>query len=225
MAALRALPADRIVAGKDPIVFDGFGPVIDSRVLSTDVVEAFRAGAQAQVPMLIGSNALEFPMPPEEADKSLSFLPPAGRAMLQSVYPSEAAFKRDALSDILFGAPAHGLAALHAKAGAPTYLYRFSVLTPSTRYSAAPHASDIPYVFRNLGTWEWKHDANDAVRAAEISAYWVAFAKTGDPNGEGRPVWPRYAAQDDVLLNFTNAGPMAQPTPNAVQLNAIMLGR
>ena len=46
-----------------------------------------------------------------------------------------------------------------------------------------------------------------------IHSYWVQFAKTGNPNGPGLPSWRRYSSQSDVLLNFTNAGPVAQPDP------------
>jgi para-nitrobenzyl esterase len=38
-----------------------------------------------------------------------------------------------------------------------------------------------------------------------MSGYWVAFAKTGDPNGEGRTAWPRYG-RDDQLLEFSADG-------------------
>ena len=48
----------------------------------------------------------------------------------------------------------------------------------------------------------------------------MAFAKTGDPNGEGRPHWPRYGA-DDRLINFTNDGPVAEKTPDAAVLDFI----
>ena len=37
------------------------------------------------------------------------------------------------------------------------------------------------------------------------SAYWVSFAKTGDPNGGGRPAWPRHDPAVDRMLHFTNS--------------------
>jgi para-nitrobenzyl esterase len=57
-----------------------------------------------------------------------------------------------------------------------------------------------------------------------MSAYWVAFAKTGDPNGAGRPRWPRYGPHDR-LLNFTNNGPVAEKPPDATALDAIGAGQ
>ena len=50
----------------------------------------------------------------------------------------------------------------------------------------------------------------DEATAKAALAYWVAFAKTGNPDGEGRPHWPAYSAGDDRLMNFTNDGPVAE---------------
>jgi para-nitrobenzyl esterase len=33
-------------------------------------------------------------------------------------------------------------------------------------------------------------------------AYWVAFAKNGDPDSAGGPAWPRCAASNDQILEF-----------------------
>jgi para-nitrobenzyl esterase len=64
----------------------------------------------------------------------------------------------------------------------------------------------------------------DEKAAALISAYWVAFAKTGDPNGAGRLKWPQYQPSEDQLINFTNDGPAVEKTPNAAALDAIAAG-
>jgi para-nitrobenzyl esterase len=46
-----------------------------------------------------------------------------------------------------------------------------------------------------------------------MMGYWVAFARTGDPNGGGRPAWPRATADAERLLNFGNEGPAAIDIP------------
>jgi para-nitrobenzyl esterase len=60
-AALRALPADRIVAAGDLDVIVGEAPILDGKLLREDPADAFAAGRVARVPYLIGSNSLEFP--------------------------------------------------------------------------------------------------------------------------------------------------------------------
>ena len=44
----------------------------------------------------------------------------------------------------------------------------------------------------------------------KVSRYWVQFAKTGNPNGDGRPGWPRATAGNDLLLEFGQTAPIVR---------------
>ncbi len=46
------------------------------------------------------------------------------------------------------------------------------------------------------------YDRTDQALAKTMSAMWVQFAKTGNPNGPGLPVWPRCQAGKDGYLEF-----------------------
>jgi para-nitrobenzyl esterase len=223
---LRAVPAETILAAGDPDVSQGWGPIIDGKLLTTDASPAFANGEQAKVPYIAGSNALEFPIPErvfEQAFRRLTRLSEADRDTLKTAYPSEAAFKARVVSDFIFGEPARHLCALHAQAGAQAFLYRFSVLSTAlaSTLRGTPHAAERQYVFRTLGASTWPTTEVDEAAAATMSAYWVAFAKTGDPNGGGRPAWPHYDAGKDRLLEFTNKRPVARKTPDAPALDAV----
>jgi para-nitrobenzyl esterase len=225
-AALRAIPAETLLAAGDPDVSQGWGPIIDGKMLTSDVADAFREETQAKVPYIAGSNALEFPIPQrafESAFKRLTRLADADREVLSAAYPSEGAFKARVISDFIFGEPARHLCALHAAAGAPAFLYRFSVLSEAlaSTLRGTPHAAERQYVFKTLAASTWPTTAMDEAAAEMVSAYWVAFAKTGDPNGDERPIWQTYDARRDRLLEFTNARPIGRKTPDAEALDAV----
>jgi para-nitrobenzyl esterase len=120
--------------------------------------------------------------------------------------------------------PARLLARLASAAGQTTYLYRFSYVASSIRQSTkgALHATEIPFVFETVrAKYGDATTAEDETLAAAANAYWVAFAKTGDPNGDGRPKWPAYSAKDDVLMDFAVGGPIAKPDPWKARLDLI----
>jgi len=225
-ADLRAIPAEKILGAGDPSTFSGGGPIIDGKVIAETVMQTFDAGWQAQVPYLVGYNSAEFPSKPENVDASLKRTLGATTADLPALvatYADKDDMAARIVGDIIFGEPARHLAGIHSVGGQPTYLYRFDVLSPSVqgRFKGMPHAQERQYVFNTLHTSPWPTDANDQVQADFAIAYWVNFAKTGDPNGKGLPAWPRYATASDQLLDFTNAGPVAKASPHKARWDAI----
>jgi para-nitrobenzyl esterase len=222
-AALRAIPAQAIVAAGDLDIFSGQAPILDGRMLTEDPDRAFAAGHVARIPYLAGSNSLELPsfyLSPTL--KALNRLNADQTAAAIKGYGSRLAYDDHVGADVIFGEPARTLLRDQARHGAPAWLYRFSVVPDSApkEFKGAFHASDRQYVFQTLNASPWPTGPRDVALARTISAYWVAFAKTGDPNGPGRPRWPRYDARDR-LLNFTNDGPVAMKTPDGAALDAI----
>lgn len=227
--ALRAVPAERILAAGDPGLLDLGFPMIDGRVITMEVADAFARGRQARVPFVVGYNSAEFPWATEGTPffRSVVRLSEAARARVEAAYGTREEFSANAVSDFLFVEPARNLARRHAAHGAPTWLYRFSVLPPTApaALEGAPHASERQYVFRTLDQAEWPTGPADARAAETMSAYWVAFARSGDPNGGGRPRWPAFGRGSEMLLDFTNAGPVASLVPYAERLDAISLAQ
>ena len=103
-------------------------------------------------------------------------------------------------------------------------MFRFSYVAESVRdrLPGAQHASEIPYVFDTLASaYGDKLTSQDEVVAEDMHAYWVNFARTGDPNGEGLPEWPRMTADGDAILDFTQAGPMGGLDPWNTRLDLV----
>ncbi len=194
--------------------------------MPTDVGDAFAKGLEAKVPFIVGSNSLEFPVPRLGVETMLgkvARLTPEQRTRLEAAYGDKVAFTQNIISDLIFTEAARNLAALHASNGQPTFLYRFSVVSPAVRgtFKGAVHASERQYVFKTLSASPWPTAESDKAAADVMSAHWTGFARTGDPDGDGRPGWPAYTVSEDRLLDFTDDGPVAGKTPHAERLDAI----
>jgi para-nitrobenzyl esterase len=91
-----------------------------------------------------------------------------------------------------------------AAGGAPVYMYLF---TYQSNFKGgllkASHAMEIPFVFDHPDVSPMTGDAPDrAELAATMSNAWIAFARDGDPNGDGLPRWPAYDAQRRATMLF-----------------------
>ncbi len=209
---LRLLPAADLLGG------DNAGgithPVIEPYVLPLSPSEAFAAAAQIDVPLLVGSNAEEARALTDithvkaatfEADVEKSFgqLPSAIIAAYPHRTDTEAPQARlDLERDLRFGWDMWTWARLQATTGREhVYYYLFTQQPPFPVGSVyqgwgASHFAELWYVFDHLDQAPWSWTGKDRQTAAAISTYWVNFARSGNPNGRGLPIWPAFRNTD-----------------------------
>jgi len=224
--ALRAAPAEMFLTPA-PSFANGDLNLIDGRIVPDRVEAVFKAGDQAPVPYVVGTNSAEFWwMKPTDRsgygliDDDMTWLE---RAEAVEAFGGVKAFDAGAVTDLVFTEPARNLARLHAAAGHPAYLYRFDVSSPANPepHGGASHAVERPYVFGNLGILPYPAEDRDRKTADAMMGYWTAFARSGDPNGQGRPAWPRVTPESAPVMTFGNEGPFVQPEPFARRLDVL----
>jgi para-nitrobenzyl esterase len=216
LAELRALSASELLKGKAGEISH---PVIEPHVLPESPYDAFAQNRQNDVPILIGSNADEARslVPDLNTIKAETFtaditkrwgpLPP----QLLEAYPhatdeqarkARLGFERD----LRFGWDMWAWARLQAIKGRNSvYYYQFAHKPPFPKGSVyegwgASHYAELWYMFDHLQLEPWHWSAADRKLADVMSSYWVNFAKSGNPNGAGLPVWPEFTSTDNRVL-------------------------
>lgn len=116
----------------------------------------------------------------------------------------------------------HTLASRKAAQAAPVYAYVFAHdLPPMGGVLKAPHTAEIPYIMDNVELAPKFAGAADADQALGklMSAIWVNFARTGDPNVPGLPKWPKFdAATRPTMFLDTSPKVVEQPFPEVWKL-------
>lgn len=224
-AALRALAPETVL---DETL--GSGAVIDGWVVPGPPRAIFAAGEHNDVPVVVGATADEInahlaggaPTRDELEASVRSRYGSAADALLAAYAgelddsPTTAA--RQLRTDRRFVWEMRAWARAVEAAGNDAYLYFFSHAPPvfrlyvhdqpdlrvegGRRSYGAYHSGELAYVFGNTGLvgldWtDWDHELSRV-----IIRYWTNFARTGDPNGEGLPAWPRYERATDRSLEF-----------------------
>ena len=113
-------------------------------------------------------------------------------------------------SSEIFGAPARTFARLVTARGARAYLYQFTRAgdDSASRRRGAYHSAEITFVFGRSRPLQPSagRAAYDSTLADAMSDYWVAFARSGDPNAPPNarkwPRWPVYEPSTDAYLEL-----------------------
>lgn len=221
IAAMRSKSAKDIIAAAacSTSIFDEylfFAPVFDGYALPKDPYAAYFNGLHHNVPLITGStlnegtlyliNEKNLPV-----KKYINFLKARffdnyfkAFEMFPVRYASDVAAVIDRFITIAVNAqPARLIAGCMKNSGSKAYLYHFTRLpnTALAKKAKVHHGVDLAYVFGNQSVSDGYCDI-DMELSKIMMAYWVNFAKTGDPNGPGLPLWPEYENHSDINIEF-----------------------
>ena len=204
-----------------------FMPHHDGYVLSGTPLSMIRAGNFRQVPFLAGSNRDEFGTAMKLMRRFRQIRPEQYEAKLKEefkasdeeartligLYPLAefqnrpvSAYGRMFGADMALACPTYrGLAAAALKEP-DTFYYRFEYDGMKYgKYLGAAHSLEIPFIFDAFDRlpmsmlYNKKNLPEAKALSKIIQGYWIAFAKTGDPNRDGLPEWPKFEPADQKV--------------------------
>ena len=224
---LRALKVEEIVDGGQendgqggPRIYSG--PILDGKFVVENPTSAYKAGRFTHVPLMIGNNSAEIGGPFVNSSSSKDELFSLFGELKEE---AKAAYDPDGSKDFaevqtrfntdkVWAEPARYVARSVAAQGDPAYIFLFSYVPAAMkeRMKYGPgHGTDIAFVFDNLGERGFGPQPppptqEDKEVARIMNAYWVNFAKTGNPNGAGLPNWPANNSKTNELLEVESDG-------------------
>ncbi|WP_414503011.1 carboxylesterase/lipase family protein [Zymobacter sp. IVIA_5232.4 C2] len=235
--ALRAVPVERVVEGlhmgnlhERP----GYcAPMIDGVLIEDEPQTLFQRGAFHRLPLLMGTTSadlgfappvrtLEDALAPFQHDRALY---ERAHALFSHLPPAHVA--QQLAADTLMAEPARFVARMVRRYQTPAWLYRFAYVPQalSDGLSGAPHGGEIEFVFDTLSTLHAPMTERDQEVATLMHGYWTAFARHGQPNGDGRPHWGCFEPCENNTLHIDEKGAshtaMKSPDPWTARLDLV----
>lgn len=227
-ASLATLPMARLVEGHSKAARGParaiYRPVVDGRSLPSGPFSPDAPSMSASIPMIIGTTATEMTLftgsDPDafkldeaglrkrlaavfaegEIDKVLAII----RATRPNATPSELLFA--ITTDTSFRRFAWQQAERKARQNAaPIWFYELVWTTPVDGGKwGSPHSLDLAMIFDNVALSASMVGASPEPQkvADQMSAAWLAFAHTGDPNNAATVPWPAYTLGDRATMVF-----------------------
>jgi para-nitrobenzyl esterase len=203
-----------------------FGPVVDGTTLTHDPFAPGAPAESASVPFLTGTTATEVTFftpssqlgPIDDATlktrvKALLNVDDARTDEVIALYKRNQPgrdnmdiFLRMSTDNSFFRSGVEQQAERKvAQGGAPVFVYRFEYYSPvSQGRLRAMHCMEIPFVFDYLEAGKVYTGISPAAQkvADEMSAAWVAFAKSGNPSHAGIPKWTAWDPNQRATMVF-----------------------
>jgi para-nitrobenzyl esterase len=233
LACLRALSAQQIVSATQRPLLDGL--IGDVATIPKPYRTLFESGTFNRVPLIMGSNHDEWRWPIAQAElntgKPLTsdaypaavaayYGPEVAPAVLGeyplTAYGTPSEALGTAETDYYIACSSHKLDQWMSPF-VPIFAYQFDdrnvpmYMAPVSFPYGAAHTSELQFLFPGF------HGGRGAIRplsipeqqlAAEMAGYWTTFARSGDPNGAGRPAWPKFTSATDQMLSLRTTGPV-----------------
>jgi para-nitrobenzyl esterase len=226
-ASALMIPEQLIGAAPDPVPggagYSGgsprweFRPVVDGTLIPKMPRDLFAEGAIARVPYLMGTNTeegalshLTAPPAATEAEYLLALERRFGdfSSRVAAAYPvTEFASPNAALirvsTDSRYACAVQDFAERAARAGLGVYAYNFDLAYAIPNLGAAlgpAHGAELTFVFNSLAPEQWP--AGHQAISDLMQGYWSRLARSGDPNGNGAPVWDAFLPERGNRLNL-----------------------
>ena len=234
LQCLRGLPAKALLTLSAAFTRFAYG----NSVLPESPPDALRAGRFHRIPVLTGGTRDEHRLYTAAFyDLAGSPLTAATyRALLRAAFGADASgigarypvtgsvspgvAWSSVITDRVWAKAAHEEIELLA-AHVPTFAYEFAdenappvIPFPPDFPPGAHHSSEVFYQFDESGHPDFarttgSYTAEQRTLAGQMNTYWATFARVGDPNGPGLPIWNRYAGDGRVLALAPGAGGIA----------------
>lgn len=216
LTTLRALPADKLVQAAAQRKDIDPNPVVDGWVLPEQPARTFAKGEQAKIPVIVGSNLSEVTIFSSPLVGGKSYRPKSvadyrhwldqtfkqGAPEVFAAYPARNDREvRDAFihvaTDSDFGFGTWLLAREVTAAGQKAYLYNFSYAGAGEFAPLGAFHSEESILLSKKYWTRWVSSPDDEKLSNILIGYWVHFAKTGEPGGDGLPPWEAYDPKID----------------------------
>ena len=195
---MRLLSADEVMQLSVPVSL-----IVDGWLYDKPPIQTFHEGSQIKVPIMSGYNngeglgyvSRQQNVPKtiaQQREKRAARLGDSG-GELSELYVADneenlVDVEIDFISDEMFVRASRELALAGVRANQDTFLYVFGRNAQDPE-NLAPHYAEVKYVFNKLENTFSKEDQD---LAELMNSYWVQFARTGNPNGDGLPYWPEF---------------------------------
>jgi len=242
LAKLRALNVEDIVDGgqetdgpNGPRTYSG--PILDGKLVVETAESSYMAGRQPNIPLMIGNCSAEiggaFVSNAKTKEELFASMGDLASEAQQAYDPENNKTFNEVITklntDWVWGEPARMTAMAFLSKKAPTFMYQFGYVSPANQQRSpfgAGHGSEVSYVFNTLDAPRFgppsKPTESEYELAKKMNQYWINFAKTGNPNGDGLPNWPAYNKQDQEMLDVELDGKtIGKPDPRKARFDVI----